>query len=56
MVSHVRLREFRQQELHKLTVPDHKALAKGTVNGHIDESQYLDGLSKDEWFLKRSVF
>lgn len=46
--SHVRLRRISTVGEHNVTVPDHKAVAKGTLNDILTRVSIWTGLSKDE--------
>jgi predicted RNA binding protein YcfA (HicA-like mRNA interferase family) len=46
--SHVRLRRISAAGVHNVTVPDHKAMAKGTLNDILTRVSIWTGLSKDE--------
>jgi predicted RNA binding protein YcfA (HicA-like mRNA interferase family) len=46
--SHVRLRRISAVGEHNVTVPDHKAVAKGTLNDILTRVSIWTGLSKDE--------
>lgn len=46
--SHVRLRKTATIGEHNLTVPDHKILAKGTLNDLLSSVSLWNGISKDE--------
>lgn len=46
--SHVRLRRVTAVGEHNVTVPDHKALAKGTLNDILTRVSIWTGVSKDE--------
>ncbi len=50
--SHVRLRRISAAGEHNVTVPDHKVMAKGTLNDILTRVSIWTGLSKDE-LLKR---
>jgi len=45
--SHIRLRKVVPAGEHNITVPDHKELAKGTLNDIISKVALWNGLSKD---------
>ncbi len=40
--SQMRLRRISAAGEHNVTVPDHKVVAKGNIERHFDQSQYLD--------------
>jgi predicted RNA binding protein YcfA (HicA-like mRNA interferase family) len=46
--SHVRLRRVSTAGEHNVTVPDHKVVAKGTLNDILTRVSIWTGLSKDE--------
>jgi len=46
--SHVRLRRISAVGEHNVTVPDHKVVAKGTLNDILTRVSIWTGLSKDE--------
>jgi predicted RNA binding protein YcfA (HicA-like mRNA interferase family) len=46
--SHVRLRRISEAGEHNVTVPDHKVVAKGTLNDILTRVSIWTGLSKDE--------
>jgi predicted RNA binding protein YcfA (HicA-like mRNA interferase family) len=46
--SHVRLRRISAAGEHNVTVPDHKVVAKGTLNDILTRVSIWTGLSKDE--------
>lgn len=46
--SHVRLRKTTPAGEHNLTVPDHKSLAKGTLNDILARVSLWNGMSKEE--------
>ncbi len=46
--SHVRLRRISAAGEHNVTVPDHKVMAKGTLNDMLTRVSIWTGLSKDE--------
>ncbi len=46
--SHVRLRKITTLGEHNITVPDHKTLAKGTLNDMLAKVGLWNGLSKEE--------
>jgi predicted RNA binding protein YcfA (HicA-like mRNA interferase family) len=46
--SHVRLRRISAAGEHNVTVPDHKVMAKGTLNDILTRVSIWTGLSKDE--------
>ncbi len=46
--SHVRLRKVTTVGEHKITVPDHKEIAKGTLNDILSKVSLWNGISKDE--------
>ncbi len=46
--SHVRLRKSTTVGEHKITVPDHKEIAKGTLNDILSKVSLWNGISKDE--------
>jgi predicted RNA binding protein YcfA (HicA-like mRNA interferase family) len=50
--SHVRLQKRSALGEHNLTVPDHKVLAKGTLNDILAQTGLWNNLSKEE-LLKR---
>ncbi len=50
--SHVRLRKTTTLGEHNLTVPDHKSLAKGTLNDILTRVSLWNGIPKEE-LLKR---
>jgi predicted RNA binding protein YcfA (HicA-like mRNA interferase family) len=50
--SHVRLKKATPVGEHNLTVPDHKSLAKGTLNDILTSVSLWNGISKDE-LIKR---
>ncbi len=46
--SHIRLRKTTTTGDHHLTVPDHKVLAKGTLNDIISKVSLWNNISKDD--------
>lgn len=50
--SHVRLRRISAAGEHNVTVPDHKVMAKGTLNDILTRVSVWTGLSKEE-LIKR---
>ncbi len=46
--SHVRLRRISAAGEHNVTVPDHRVVAKGTLNDILTKVSVWTGLSKDE--------
>jgi len=46
--SHVRLRKISPLGEHNLTVPDHKILAKGTLNDILTRVSLWNGIPKEE--------
>lgn len=46
--SHIRLQKRSALGEHNITVPDHKALAKGTLNDILSKVGLWNNLSKDE--------
>ncbi len=46
--SHVRLRRISAAGEHNVTVPDHKVMAKGTLNDILTRVSVWTGLSKEE--------
>lgn len=46
--SHIRLRKITQLGEHNITVPDHKILAKGTLNGILRQVSLWNGIPKEE--------
>ena len=46
--SHVRLRKITSIGEHKITVPDHEEIAKGTLNDILSKVSLWNGISKDE--------
>jgi predicted RNA binding protein YcfA (HicA-like mRNA interferase family) len=46
--SHVRLRKGTPIGEHNITVPDHKILAKGTLNDILTRVSLWNGISKEE--------
>lgn len=46
--SHVRLRKTTTLGEHNLTVPDHKSLAKGTLNDILTRVSLWNGIPKEE--------
>ncbi len=46
--SHVRLRRISVVGEHNVTVPDHKVMAKGTLNDILTRVSVWTGLSKEE--------
>ena len=46
--SHVRLRKVTSVGEHNLTVPDHKVLAKGTLNDILTRVSLWNNIPKDE--------
>jgi predicted RNA binding protein YcfA (HicA-like mRNA interferase family) len=46
--SHVRLRKLTPIGEHNLTVPDHKILAKGTLNDILSRVSLWNGISKED--------
>ena len=46
--SHVRLRRISAAGEHNVTVPDHKVMAKGTLNDILTRVSVWTGLPKDE--------
>jgi predicted RNA binding protein YcfA (HicA-like mRNA interferase family) len=46
--SHVRLRRISAAGEHNVTVPDHKVVAKGTLNDILTRVSIWTGLAKDE--------
>ena len=46
--SHVRLRKATNAGEHNITVPDHKILAKGTLNDILTRASLWNSLSKDD--------
>jgi predicted RNA binding protein YcfA (HicA-like mRNA interferase family) len=46
--SHIRLRKASPLGEHNLTVPDHKELAKGTLNDILSSVSLWNNISKDE--------
>jgi predicted RNA binding protein YcfA (HicA-like mRNA interferase family) len=45
--SHVRMRKMTPIGEHNITVPDHKALAKGTLNDLLTRVSLWNGISKE---------
>lgn len=45
--SHVRLRKVTKIGEHKITVPDHKEIAKGTLNDILSKVSLWNGISKE---------
>jgi predicted RNA binding protein YcfA (HicA-like mRNA interferase family) len=52
--SHVRLRRISAAGEHNVTVPDHKVLAKGTLNDILTRVSIWIGLPKDELLRRLS--
>ena len=52
--SHVRLRKITAVGEHNLTVPDHKVLAKGTLNDILTQVSLWNGVSKEELLTRLS--
>ena len=52
--SHVRLRKTTTLGEHNLTVPDHKSLAKGTLNDILTRVSLWNGIPKEELLEKLS--
>ncbi|MHA1916755.1 MAG: type II toxin-antitoxin system HicA family toxin [Candidatus Ranarchaeia archaeon] len=50
--SHVTLSKTKDSETHKITVPFHKELAKGTLNDIISKVALWNGISKDQLLEK----
>ncbi len=48
--SHVRLRKVTIAGEHNITVPDHKTLAKGTLNDILSAVSIWNGMPKDTLF------
>jgi predicted RNA binding protein YcfA (HicA-like mRNA interferase family) len=46
--SHIRLRKTTTLGEHNLTVPDHKSLAKGTLNDILTRVSLWNGIPKEE--------
>lgn len=46
--SHIRLRKTTNVGEHSITVPEHKTLAKGTLNDIITKVSLWNNISKDE--------
>lgn len=46
--SHVRLSKFTPVGEHNITVPDHKTIAKGTLNDILTRVSLWNGISKEE--------
>lgn len=46
--SHIRLRKTTHTGEHKITVPNHKEIAKGTLNDILSDVSLWNGVSKDE--------
>ncbi len=46
--SHIRLRKATTLGEHNLTVPDHKSLAKGTLNDILTRVSLWNGIPKEE--------
>jgi len=46
--SHVRLRKETPVGVHKVSVPDHKVLAKGTLNDILNSVSLWNNIPKDE--------
>lgn len=49
--SHVRLRKMTASGMHNITVPDHKIIAKGTLNDIVNKVCLWNNISKEE-FIK----
>jgi predicted RNA binding protein YcfA (HicA-like mRNA interferase family) len=52
--SHVRLRKTTTLGEHNLTVPDHKRLAKGTLNDILTRVSLWNGIPKEELLQRLS--
>ena len=52
--SHIRLQRRTALGEHNLTVPDHKTLAKGTLNDILTKVSLWNNLSKDELIRRLS--
>ncbi len=52
--SHVRLRKATEIGEHNITVPDHKAIAKGTLNDILTRVSLWNGISKEELLQRLS--
>jgi predicted RNA binding protein YcfA (HicA-like mRNA interferase family) len=50
--SHIRLRKVTAVGEHNITVPDHKVIAKGTLNDILAWVTLWNGISKDELLAK----
>ena len=46
--SHIRLRKIAEIGEHNITVPDHKVIAKGTLNDILTRVSLWNGISRDE--------
>ncbi|MFQ6042115.1 MAG: type II toxin-antitoxin system HicA family toxin [Candidatus Poribacteria bacterium] len=46
--SHVRLRKVTPVGTHNITVPAHRTIAKGTLNGILSDVSVWNGIPKDE--------
>jgi predicted RNA binding protein YcfA (HicA-like mRNA interferase family) len=46
--SHIRLRKTTPAGEHKITVPNHKEISKGTLNEILSDVSLWSGVSKDE--------
>jgi len=46
--SHIRLRKLTPLGEHNITVPDHKTIAKGTLNDILSRVSLWNGIPKDE--------
>jgi len=52
--SHIRLRKTTAVGEHNLTVPDHKILAKGTLNDILTRVSLWNGIPKEELLARLS--
>lgn len=50
--SHIRLRKVTTAGEHKITVPNHKEISKGTLNDILTDVSLWNGITKDE-LIKR---
>jgi predicted RNA binding protein YcfA (HicA-like mRNA interferase family) len=50
--SHIQLRKTTSSGLHNVTVPDHKEIAKGTLNDILNSVGLHNGIPKAELFKK----
>ena len=46
--SHIRLRKVTPAGMHNITVPAHRTIAKGTLNGILSDVSGWNGIPKDE--------